>query len=288
MSFPLNQPAQHYRSDTSHKVFNTPVGIRLTEGSTGAEDQVAGDPFIMTYNLNHGFSEDGRLALESMARIVESATPDIVALQEVSRGWVATGGVDMVAWLEHRLGIPIIFAPTADPQWGIAIATGLQTSVPAVVSLGAAEHGLARAALDVSVQVSAEFELRVIVAQLDQVEADVEPRGGQVRALLNVWGGSANTVVMGDFGSAPSRRGHASTVRGRIAEPGASRRRGSCNYSRLGPHHPARLHLEIAGSRGVGRSRRPAGRQRPSGVPGSSRRGWCRRLIGARHMRYSP
>ena len=48
-----------------------PVGIRLTEGSTGAEDQVA---------------------LESMARIVESATPDIVALQEVSRGWVATGG----------------------------------------------------------------------------------------------------------------------------------------------------------------------------------------------------
>ena len=25
MSFPLNQPAQHYRSDTSHKVFNTPV-----------------------------------------------------------------------------------------------------------------------------------------------------------------------------------------------------------------------------------------------------------------------
>ena len=24
MSFPLNQPAQHYRSDTSHKVFNTP------------------------------------------------------------------------------------------------------------------------------------------------------------------------------------------------------------------------------------------------------------------------
>ena len=25
MSFPLNQPAQHYRSDTSHKVFNTPA-----------------------------------------------------------------------------------------------------------------------------------------------------------------------------------------------------------------------------------------------------------------------
>ena len=25
MSFPLNQPAQHYRSDTSHKVFNTPT-----------------------------------------------------------------------------------------------------------------------------------------------------------------------------------------------------------------------------------------------------------------------
>ena len=32
MSFPLNQPAQHYRSDTSHKVFNTPsIGSRSAQ-----------------------------------------------------------------------------------------------------------------------------------------------------------------------------------------------------------------------------------------------------------------
>ena len=41
MSFPLNQPAQHYRSDTSHKVFNTPpVEQGLVEPLTERELQV--------------------------------------------------------------------------------------------------------------------------------------------------------------------------------------------------------------------------------------------------------
>ena len=181
-----------------------PLGVWMFERSPPAEDQVAGDPFILTFNLNSGFSEDGRLALESMARVIESTTPDIVALQEISRGWVATGGVDMVVWLEHRLGMPIIFAPTIDRQWGIAVATRLETSTPVVVSLGEPPNGLARAALDVPIEVSPDLTLRVIVAQLDQVEADVEARVDQTRALMLVWGGSANTLVVGDFGSGPS------------------------------------------------------------------------------------
>ena len=43
MSFPLNQPAQHYRSDTSHKVFNTPdcaaiSALTLTSDTPGTLD----------------------------------------------------------------------------------------------------------------------------------------------------------------------------------------------------------------------------------------------------------
>ncbi len=82
---------------------------------------LSGDPFVLTYNLHHGFSTDGVMALESMAQIIESADPDIVALQEVSRGWVATGGVDMVAWFQRRSGMPVVFAPTVDRQWGVAL-----------------------------------------------------------------------------------------------------------------------------------------------------------------------
>ena len=43
---------------------------------------------VMTYNLHQGFDVNGRHGLEEMAKIIEAEDPDIVALQEVSRGWV--------------------------------------------------------------------------------------------------------------------------------------------------------------------------------------------------------
>ncbi len=178
--------------------------VVLTDDPPNRLDQLSGDPFVMTYNLHHGHDGTGRLALESMARVIEDAAPDIVALQEVSRGWVATGGIDMVAWLEHRLRIPIEFAPTADRQWGVAVGTPLPVANPLVVPLGIGEEAIARAALDVPVEVAPDREIRVIVAQLHQVQADVSIRQDQTRDLLTAWGGGDRTIVAGDFGAGPN------------------------------------------------------------------------------------
>ena len=51
---------------------------------------------VMTYNLHQGFDVNGRHGLEEMAKVIEAEDPDIVALEEVSRGWVANGSVDML------------------------------------------------------------------------------------------------------------------------------------------------------------------------------------------------
>ena len=158
-----------------------------TTSDVAAEEQLAGDPFVLTYSLNHGFSADGRLALEEMADVIANARPDILALQEVSRGWVATGGIDMVAWLEHRLGMPIVFAPTAHLQWGLAVGSRLPISDPAIHQLADYPSGLDRAALDVTVDVTATFSLRVVVVQLDEPAGDDAVRLQQVSDLLNVW-----------------------------------------------------------------------------------------------------
>ena len=177
-----------------------PAVLALRDSVT--TEQFTGDPFVLTYNLNHGFGSDGRLALESMALIIESAAPDIVALQEVSRGWPATGGIDMVAWLEHRLGMPVIFAPTGDRQWGLALATRLPTADPLTVPLGPESAVLGRAALDVPVTIAPDIRLRVVVAQLHQDIEDTDIRIEQANDLVLAWGGVERTVVVGDFGAA--------------------------------------------------------------------------------------
>lgn len=76
---------------------------------------------VMTYDLNNGFNTKGKLNIEEIAQVIENNNPDIVALQEVSRGWVINGRLDMLAWLSQRLHMPYVFGPTADQFAGNAI-----------------------------------------------------------------------------------------------------------------------------------------------------------------------
>jgi endonuclease/exonuclease/phosphatase family metal-dependent hydrolase len=181
-----------------------PVGILMTEVPR-SETQALGEPFVLSYNLNHGFSAEGELVLESMARVIESAEPDIVALQEVPRGWLATGGVDVVAWLQHRLGIPIMFAASSDPQWGVALATPLPVGEPGSFDIGTIGPGQSpRSVLDVPVTIWPQLEIRIIVVQLHQIREDESERQAQLNDLVIAWGGLGSTLIVGDFGASPS------------------------------------------------------------------------------------
>ena len=53
--------------------------------------------------------------------MIEEQQPDIVALQEVTRGWVIYGSFDMLVWLSQRLDMPYVYGPAADSVWGNAI-----------------------------------------------------------------------------------------------------------------------------------------------------------------------
>ncbi len=76
---------------------------------------------IMTYNLHNGFDPRGHLGMEAIARAIEAEQADVVAVQEVSRGWVVYGSLDMMTWLSRRLSMPYIYGATADPLWGNAL-----------------------------------------------------------------------------------------------------------------------------------------------------------------------
>lgn len=104
-----------------------PVALSLAEGAPRAEARAgAARPVrVMSFNVHKGFDTRGRLDLESLAEVIEAERPDVVALQEVSRGQMADGCVDMASWLSRRLGVPCVYAPSGARLWGQAVLTGL-------------------------------------------------------------------------------------------------------------------------------------------------------------------
>jgi endonuclease/exonuclease/phosphatase family metal-dependent hydrolase len=85
---------------------------------------------VVSWNLHYGVSPDGVVDLEAMARVIEAQDPDVVLLQEVSRGWIQGGGADMATWLSQRLDRSFVFAPAADGRFGnVILARGGMTNV---------------------------------------------------------------------------------------------------------------------------------------------------------------
>jgi endonuclease/exonuclease/phosphatase family metal-dependent hydrolase len=77
---------------------------------------------VMTYNLHNGIDTSGTVSIDKQIDIIRESGAEIIALQEVSRGWPINGQFDMLFYLQHKLNTPyVLFMPTADAQWGVAI-----------------------------------------------------------------------------------------------------------------------------------------------------------------------
>jgi endonuclease/exonuclease/phosphatase family metal-dependent hydrolase len=73
---------------------------------------------VLCYNIHHGEGVDGRLDLERIARVVRSADPDVVALQEVDRNTRRTGNVDQPAELARLTDMRVVFGKNIDFEGG--------------------------------------------------------------------------------------------------------------------------------------------------------------------------
>ena len=158
---------------------------------------------IMTYNLHQGFDGEGRPAMEAQARVIEESGADIVALQEVSRGWYINGSSDMLVWLSRRLGMPCIFGPTADPLWGSAILSRYPVREHGHALLPPADLPLRRGYMWAEIDLGDGEELLVIATHLHHIEADHETHLVQLAPILDFWGGRERTVILGDMNSWP-------------------------------------------------------------------------------------
>lgn len=73
---------------------------------------------ILTYNIYHGETTDGRVDMALFASIINEVKPDLVALQEVDKKVQRTSGIDIPKELSKRTGLKAHFVKHRDFQGG--------------------------------------------------------------------------------------------------------------------------------------------------------------------------
>ena len=167
-----------------------------------------GDGFpvrVMSYNLHQGFDSHGRHAMENLAKVIEAENPDIVALQEVSRGWVVNGSFDMLVWLSQRLEMDYVWGPAADPVWGNAVLSRLPITASQNHEMPNNDVlRLDRAFLTVEVDVGRGETLDVIATHFHHVHDDSAVRVLQALAVLEAVDSGRPTILIGDLNAKPT------------------------------------------------------------------------------------
>lgn len=154
---------------------------------------------VMTYNLHNGADPRGHIGLEALAQVIERENPDVVGLQEVSRGWVINGSVDMLTWLSQRLGMTAVFGPTADAQWGNAVLTRLPVLTYENEPLPTDDLLLRRGFMALSLDGGGEHPLNLINTHYHHTADGSNIRVQETHALLGSWSGKPRSAVMGDL-----------------------------------------------------------------------------------------
>ncbi|MEM9558227.1 MAG: endonuclease/exonuclease/phosphatase family protein [Acidobacteriota bacterium] len=158
---------------------------------------------VATYNLHCGVDPRGALDLEAQARTIEQLDADVVALQEVPRGWLVTGGVDAAGWLARRLGMEVVFAGHDDPLWGDAVLSALPIRASRHRPLPSDGLRIRRGLLEVRVTPPGGEEVVVVATHLHHPAAAGAARRPQVEALVAHWAGRPRTILAGDFNAEP-------------------------------------------------------------------------------------
>jgi endonuclease/exonuclease/phosphatase family metal-dependent hydrolase len=176
-------------------LFVVPLALWLTQPPLVIASAPSGAFRLFNYNVHQGANEAGWVDLEGLAAAIEADSPDVVALQEATRGQLANGSADLAIWLSRRLRMPYVFAP-AITGYGNALLTRLPILAwdDGPLPRGEAEpRRYLRAQLDVG---RAE-PVAIIVTHLNHLSA--RNRIPQVERLLAVWNGAPRTLLVGDL-----------------------------------------------------------------------------------------
>ncbi|MDE2992133.1 MAG: endonuclease/exonuclease/phosphatase family protein [Chloroflexota bacterium] len=173
---------------------------------------------VVTYNIRQGFGVEGRFDLEAVAQTLENDAADVIALQEVGRGWVISGAADTLTWLSQRLDMPYVYGAGAGDLWGNAVLTRLpvQSTVHHFDNPGRIPRGALELAIDAH-----GMTYTLINTHLDHDDDGGPTREDQARSLLDIWGGRSHTLLVGDLNAEADARSMQLAFRAGFLDPDA-------------------------------------------------------------------
>jgi endonuclease/exonuclease/phosphatase family metal-dependent hydrolase len=161
------------------------------------------DVTVMTYNIQSGFSATHQFDLDATAKVIEAQHPDIVVLQEVSRGWLVTSGIDEVVWLSQRLKMNYAFGSNSDDGlWGNIILSRAPIESTRTIQYSVTQN-LKRSVIEVQLPTQS-GDLWVLGTHLDDPRDAGQVRLQQTSELISTWDRRTPALVLGDMNSDPT------------------------------------------------------------------------------------
>lgn len=183
-------------------VFVLPV---LAEISAVEPEPVAAESAeltVMVYNIQSGFARDRTWDLRRTADVIAAQNPDIVVLNEVSRGWLVTASSDQLVWLSRELDMPFVWGPASDDDlWGNAILSRVPLDQTDTRKFASTQN-LKRSVAGIELTVNG-TSFWVFGTHLDDPRGAGEARMEQLRELISFQDGRGPGIIMGDFNAEP-------------------------------------------------------------------------------------
>lgn len=168
------------------------------DASLGAGAPTPGELRVATYNVGQGQDADsGALAFRAVAAALAGLDADVVAVQEVARGWPLTSMSDLDAWLRANTEWRLAYVPAADRQFGNALLARVPLADVTAIDLG--QGGGAQRRSAVRADLADGVRIYGMHLQARNNEAAEQTRLDQMRLVLADWDGRARTVVAGDL-----------------------------------------------------------------------------------------
>jgi endonuclease/exonuclease/phosphatase family metal-dependent hydrolase len=156
---------------------------------------------IVTFNLHAGFDEKGDFAFPAMMDSLRAQQADVIALQEVSRGWLINGCADLFELARRALPAAGVFGASVDSDWGNAVFSIAPIARSENLRLPPEDLALTRAVLHAEIPTeSAGSPLHVLATHFHHRAADETIREAHSRFLVETFADAeAASVVLGDF-----------------------------------------------------------------------------------------
>jgi len=153
---------------------------------------------VATFNIGQGQdAATGALAFREVTEAMLDLDADVVAVQEVPRGWPLSSMTDFDAWLHAHTDLTVAYTPAADPQFGNALVSRVPLADVSALDLG--QGGGAQRRSAISATLPDGLLVYGMHLQARNSAAAEQTRLDQMQQVVDDWAGRPRTVLAGDL-----------------------------------------------------------------------------------------